>query len=134
MIQIFEYKEIDQVAKEIISQSTHKIFLFEGGLGLGKTALIKSLCKQWGVIDLISSPTFSLINEYKIKDQSVYHFDCYRLKSTGEASDIGIEEYLDSGMICLIEWPEKIYPLIDSKYHKIKLEYINENTRKFFFQ
>ncbi len=134
MVEVFELVEIGTIAKKIIQQSTHKVFLFEGGLGFGKTTLIKALCVQWGVIDTVNSPTFSLINEYKTKDQSIYHFDCYRLESVEEALDIGTEEYLDSGMVCLIEWPEKIEPLINSQHHRIKLEYINEHKRKISFK
>ena len=95
-------------------------------LGAGKTTLIKVLCEQLGVSDHVQSPTFSIVNEY---GDSVYHFDCYRLKSVYEAMDFGIEEYLDSGKYCFIEWPEIIEPLLPNEILKIKIEHTENNTR-----
>jgi tRNA threonylcarbamoyladenosine biosynthesis protein TsaE len=106
--------ELDGVAKKILG--THpgdKIFTFRGSMGAGKTTLIKAICKQLGVVDNTSSPTFSIINEYKTdKGQKIYHFDLYRIKNTEEVYDIGYEDYLYSGSYCFIEWPEKIPELI----------------------
>ena len=134
MIREFKINDIDTLAKEISTLISHSIILFDGSMGMGKTTLIKALCNRLNVIDTVSSPTFSLINEYKTKDgKSIYHFDCYRLETPEEAYDFGAEEYLDSGSICLIEWAEKIQPLLPQEVHRIKLEYIDHNTRKIEF-
>ncbi len=102
-------------AKEFLFDfSSSRIFAFHGELGAGKTTFIKALCTQLGVKDAMSSPSFSLVNEYHdAKGNTVYHFDLYRLKSVEEALDIGMEEYLYSGNYCFVEWPERagaIYP------------------------
>ena len=134
MIREFKINDIDTLAKEISTLISHSIILFDGSMGMGKTTLIKALCNRLNVIDTVSSPTFSLINEYKTKDgKSIYHFDCYRLETPEEAYDFGAEEYLDSGSICLIEWAEKIQPLLPQEVHHIKLEYIDQNSRKIEF-
>ena len=134
MIREFKINDIDTLAKELSTLISHSIILFDGSMGMGKTTLIKALCNRLNVIDTVSSPTFSLINEYKTKDgKSIYHFDCYRLETPEEAYDFGAEEYLDSGSICLIEWAEKIQPLLPQEVHRIKLEYIDQNTRKIEF-
>ena len=134
MIREFQLNDVDARAKELSTLICHSIILFDGSMGMGKTTLIKALCKQLNVIDTVSSPTFSLINEYKTKDgKSIYHFDCYRLETPEEAYDFGAEEYLDSGSICLIEWAEKIQPLLPQELHRVKLEYIDQNTRKIEF-
>ena len=106
--------DLEQVSAEIIRLANgKKIWTFNGEMGAGKTTLIKSVCKQMGVTDEVSSPTFSLVNEYKTtNDNKVFHFDFYRIKNIEEAFDIGYEDYFDSGSVCLIEWPEKIEPLL----------------------
>ena len=134
MIREFKLNDVDALAKELSIRISHPIVLFDGSMGMGKTTLIKALCKQLNVVDTVSSPTFSLINEYKTKDDKlIYHFDCYRLETPEEAYDFGAEEYLDSVSICLIEWAEKIQPLLPQEVHRIKLEYIDQNTRKIEF-
>jgi tRNA threonylcarbamoyladenosine biosynthesis protein TsaE len=105
--------------------------IFNANMGVGKTTFIKSLLKNLGVIDTISSPTFSLINEYKtIDNQIVYHFDFYRLKSENEAYDFGVEEYLYSNHWCFIEWAEKIPNLLPQDYSIIDLELLDNGKRK----
>jgi tRNA threonylcarbamoyladenosine biosynthesis protein TsaE len=108
-----------------------KIWAFYGDLGAGKTTLIKAICEACGVTTEVSSPTFSLVNQYQTKlENPVFHFDFYRIKNLEEAYDIGYEEYFDSGNLCLIEWPEKIEPLLakeDVLY--ISLTKTNESTR-----
>lgn len=94
-----------------------KIFLFEGEMGAGKTTFIKAICEAMGVADVVSSPTFSIVNEYRSgEDKSIYHFDFYRINDLQEAYDIGYEEYFYSGDICLVEWPEKIRELLPEEY------------------
>lgn len=124
--------ELPVVAKELVSKFKHKIVLFEGELGAGKTTLIKELVKQLGSTDEASSPTFSIVNEYDSPNGKIFHFDFYRIKSEEEALDFGTEEYLDSGNWCFIEWPDKIENLLFDDFHKIKI--ISEDgTRNIIF-
>lgn len=93
--------------------SPYRLVLFYGGLGAGKTTVIKELCSQLGVVDTVTSPTFALVNEYNTElGEAVYHFDFYRIESLEEVYDLGYEEYFYSGSLCLIEWPEKVEPLL----------------------
>ena len=131
---IYELNQIDEVAQQILKQLKHPTILFYGDLGAGKTTLIKALVKALGSDDSVSSPTFSLINEYKNQDgDTIYHLDLYRLKEENEAYDIGIEEILDSGGLKFIEWPQKINNLIDDNVHSAKISSINESKRKLEF-
>ncbi|MDB2345727.1 tRNA (adenosine(37)-N6)-threonylcarbamoyltransferase complex ATPase subunit type 1 TsaE, partial [Flavobacteriaceae bacterium] len=119
MRQSFTLENLGALAKEIKSKLKHTVLVFEGSMGVGKTTLIHALCKELEILDTVSSPTFSLINEYKTKNgKSIYHFDCYRLETEEEAFDFGAEEYIDSGSLCLIEWPDRISSLLPSKYHR----------------
>ena len=112
-------------------------FLFEGEIGAGKTTLIKVICEELGVDDMVSSPTFSLVNEYEYtangKQHTLYHMDLYRLKEIEEALDIGIEEYLDNDAYCFIEWPELIEPILPESVVRIKIEIIGDSNRKILF-
>ena len=102
--------------------SGQRVWLFEGAMGAGKTTLIKALCRALGVVSLVQSPTFSLVNEYTTHEgKPVYHFDCYRLRNEAEALDLGIEEYFDSGNYCFVEWPERITALWPATYYQIRL-------------
>tara|TARA_B100001179_G_C18262176_1_gene263046 strand:- start:10 stop:417 length:408 start_codon:yes stop_codon:yes gene_type:complete len=131
---IYELNQIDEVAQHIIAQLKYPTILFYGDLGAGKTTLIKALVKALGSDDSVSSPTFSLINEYKTRDgDTIYHLDLYRLKEENEAYDIGIEEILDNGSLKFIEWPQKINNLIDNNVHSAKISSINESKRKLEF-
>lgn len=124
--------ELPKLAQEIISNLKHKIILFEGEMGAGKTTLIKEIIAQMGSDDETSSPTFSIVNEYETDMGKVFHFDLYRIKSEMEAYDFGIEEYLDSGAYCFIEWPDKIENLISEEHHLIKINAENNiRTVKF---
>ena len=107
--------DLDGIADKIIKDAVdYPIIFFNGELGAGKTTLIKAICKKLGVIEHTTSPTFSIVNEYLTdSDTTIYHMDLYRLDKLDEALNIGIEEYLDSGNICLIEWPDIIAPLVD---------------------
>ena len=104
--------------------ATNKLIIFDGMMGSGKTTLIKHICQALGVLDLVNSPTYSLVNEYKtLNNQIIYHFDFYRINSLEEAFDMGAEEYFYSGNICLIEWPNKIMDLLPDRILKISIEY-----------
>lgn len=99
-----------------------KIFAFYGEMGVGKTTLITAICKELGVTDGISSPTFSLVNEYtSAKGEKIFHFDFYRIKSISEAYDMGYEDYFYADAYCFIEWPEKIEELLPENCIKIKM-------------
>ncbi|GAB3703443.1 tRNA (adenosine(37)-N6)-threonylcarbamoyltransferase complex ATPase subunit type 1 TsaE [Spirosoma flavus] len=110
-------------AQQLLADGRHQlVWLFEGDMGVGKTTLIKALCQVLGVVSIVQSPTFSIVNEYSTHEgKSVFHFDCYRLRNEAEALDIGIEEYFDSGDYCFIEWPERISSLWPSTYYQIHL-------------
>ncbi|RKR81291.1 tRNA threonylcarbamoyladenosine biosynthesis protein TsaE [Mucilaginibacter gracilis] len=133
---IIEVNSIDylpQAAAKIISQAANsKIFLFNGEMGAGKTTLIKALCKVLGVNDNVTSPTFSIVNEYKIPAGKIYHFDFYRLKNQTEALDMGCEEYFYSGDYCFIEWPAMIPDLIPDKYIDINIKVLPDDTREIY--
>jgi tRNA threonylcarbamoyladenosine biosynthesis protein TsaE len=104
--------------------ATNKLIIFDGMMGSGKTTLIKHICQALGVLDLVNSPTYSLVNEYKtLNNQIIYHFDFYRINNLNEALDMGAEEYFYSGNICLIEWPNKIMDLLPDRILKISIEY-----------
>lgn len=93
----------------------HRVFAFDGQMGVGKTTFIKKLCEEMGTMDVVNSPTFAIVNVYDVEQPyqgEVYHFDCYRLKNIREAMDFGAEEYLYSGNYCFIEWPDIIAPLL----------------------
>ena len=130
--QIQSVEELPQVAKNIIQNLQYKIILFEGEMGAGKTTLIKEIIRQMESQDEVSSPTFSIVNEYETISGKVFHFDLYRIKSEEEAMDFGIEEYLDSGNYCFIEWPDKIENLISGPHHTVKI-IAQENQRTIIF-
>ena len=127
----FSLKEINKAVVLLNEKLTHPIVCFNGDLGAGKTTFIRQLCLEWGVMDNISSPTFSIINQYKSTSKgSVFHFDFYRMEDAKEAMDIGVEEYLDSGQICLIEWGEKIESLLPQEnIHIVEISLAADNKR-----
>jgi tRNA threonylcarbamoyladenosine biosynthesis protein TsaE len=99
-------------------------------MGAGKTTLISALCKSLGSTDDLSSPTFSIVNEYQSNVGVIYHFDFYRIKTIEEAFDFGLEEYLYSGNYCFLEWSEKVEALLPDSPLKISIEIIDEETRQ----
>ncbi|KAF2510632.1 tRNA (adenosine(37)-N6)-threonylcarbamoyltransferase complex ATPase subunit type 1 TsaE [Flavobacterium foetidum] len=128
---IFSLDEIQQTAEQIITSNPNKIILFNGEMGVGKTTLIKQLCKTLGVKDATSSPTFSLVNEYQIPEgKKVYHFDFYRIKNETEALDMGVDDYLYSGNWCFIEWSEKIATLLPEEYSTINIALLEDGKRE----
>ena len=130
---IEDESQLLKVAERIVKYAAdQKVFLFYGEMGAGKTTLINSICTYLGVQERTSSPTFSIVNEYKYLNSSIFHFDFYRLKSQNEALDLGYEEYFYSGAYCFVEWPEKIPELLPENYLKIKIEVMEDNKRKVF--
>jgi tRNA threonylcarbamoyladenosine biosynthesis protein TsaE len=129
----YSLENLAEIASLIIATAKNKTLLFYGEMGVGKTTLIKEICKQLEVEDTISSPTFSLVNEYKTsKNVSVYHFDFYRITKQEEALDMGIEEYLYNNDWCLIEWPqnvENLLPLESVEIHLTTLENGQRNVQ-----
>ena len=130
MKKTFSIKEIDQIAKELLGVFSSKIVLFNGEMGAGKTTLISALVRALGGAEEASSPTFSIVNEYKVADDFVYHFDFYRIKNHYEALDIGVEDYFCSGYWNFIEWPEKIKMLLPKDVTVVNLTIDNENQRR----
>ena len=129
MTRDFNIDAIDDVAKDVLTKVDQKIILFYGEMGVGKTTLINALVKALGGYDVATSPTFSIVNEYEVKDDLVYHFDFYRIKDVYEALDIGIEDYFDSGRWIFIEWPEKIEEILPENAHKLSLSLNNNEIR-----
>lgn len=128
----FSLEEIQQISKEVIANIQHKIVIFNAPMGSGKTTLIKAIVKELGVLDMINSPTFSIVNEYKseLTGDKIYHFDLYRLANEEEAYDMGIDEYLYSGEWCFIEWPDKTPSIIPEQHALIQLEVLTDGRRK----
>lgn len=124
--------EIDQTAKKLIEYAgDEKIWIFQGNLGAGKTTLIRAIAKLFGVEDRVSSPTFSLVNEYRNHFGEVfYHFDFYRLEDPTEAIEIGVDEYFESGNYCWIEWAEKIPGFFPEDFFHIRIITLHNGTRQ----
>jgi tRNA threonylcarbamoyladenosine biosynthesis protein TsaE len=121
--------DLEQVAKKLIDKTSTKTLLFYGNMGVGKTTLIKAVVKMLGSHDEVNSPSFSIVNEYKLNDGKIYHFDLYRIQEVEELYNFGIEDYLDSNYWKLIEWPENIEPLLDDNFDKIELKIDTNNNR-----
>ncbi|MFT6827791.1 MAG: tRNA threonylcarbamoyladenosine biosynthesis protein TsaE [Roseivirga sp.] len=123
--------DLKALSKQVIEfGNEYKIWLLMGRMGSGKTTFSKALCAELGVIDMVQSPTFSLVNEYETKQgETIYHFDFYRVTKAEEALDIGVEEYFYSRNLCLIEWPENISELIPEEYLKIEIEVQGDESR-----
>jgi len=119
--------ELSNVAKQILEViGERRIVLFKGEMGAGKTTLIKAICRQLNVTDNVSSPTFSIVNEYHSANEVIYHFDFYRINNLREVYDMGYEEYFFSGHRCFVEWPEKIEGIINFDYILVQVEAKNE--------
>jgi tRNA threonylcarbamoyladenosine biosynthesis protein TsaE len=123
--------DLNEIALQVIAKAADtKVWLFKGEMGSGKTTFIKVLGAALGVADHMSSPTFSIVNEYLAKDgRKIYHFDFYRIKNEAEAYDIGTEEYFYSGNYCFIEWPEKIRSLIPAERVELVITPENQTHR-----
>jgi len=118
-----QLEDLPRIAQEILAlKGKEQILAFSGEMGAGKTTLISAICNSLKVQDAISSPTYSLVNEYlRENGEKVYHFDFYRIDSEEEAMDMGVEDYFESGALCLVEWPEKIENLLPENYIHVKI-------------
>jgi tRNA threonylcarbamoyladenosine biosynthesis protein TsaE len=133
---IDDIESIGKAAKEFVAEmGDHTIFAFYGKMGSGKTTFIKAICEELGVEDVITSPTFAIVNEYHTSttDEVIYHFDFYRIKKTEEVYDMGYEEYFYSGDLCFIEWPELIEDLLPEDAVRVNIQEIEGEKREVEF-
>lgn len=116
-----------------IDQNT--VFAFYGKMGAGKTTFIKAVCEALGVTDVVNSPTFSIVNEYRsdTTGELIYHFDFYRIKKLEEVYDMGYEDYFYSGALCFIEWPELVEEILPGDVVRVDIEELEDGTRKITF-
>lgn len=131
-IQISSLENIREAAKEFIAAMDDRtVFAFRGHMGAGKTTFIKAICEELGVEDVINSPTFAIVNEYRSDEtgELIYHFDFYRINKLSEAEDIGTEDYFYSGALCFIEWPEKIEELLPGDVVEVSISENPDGTR-----
>lgn len=130
----FTLKEIDQAAEWLLDQiGNHKIIALNAVMGAGKTTLVKAIMKSLGTKDNISSPTYAIVNEYHTENSKyniVYHMDLYRLQNIEELESLPIEDYLDSGHLCIIEWPQLAEPFFNKDVLQISIEQMNDGSRK----
>jgi tRNA threonylcarbamoyladenosine biosynthesis protein TsaE len=129
---IFTLEEIHKAAQKLLAHvGVHKVFAFNGEMGAGKTTFIHALCEELEVIDTVSSPTFSIVNQYKTKSgETIYHMDLYRLKDDEEAVNAGVEDCLFSKNICLVEWPDKAPGIFPHDTLRITITILDTNRRK----
>lgn len=125
----YHLKDIDAIASSVLEHLESKTLLFKGKMGYGKTTFINALLKALNSDDVARSPTFSIVNEYKIPNDKVYHFDFYRIESLDEAYDFGIEDYFNSKHWLFLEWPERIEALLPEDTQTISINKIEDNIR-----
>lgn len=131
-IKINSLENIHEAAKEFIAaMGDNTVFAFYGKMGAGKTTFIKAVCEELGVTDVINSPTFAIVNEYRSDENGelIYHFDFYRIKKLEEVYDMGYEDYFYSGALCFIEWPELIEELLPGNAVNVYIEEKEDGTR-----
>ena len=132
-IKIRSLEHIHEAAREFIAaMGDNTVFALYGKMGAGKTTFIKALCQELGVEDVVTSPTFAVINEYRsdIAGELIYHFDFYRIKKLEEVYDMGYEDYFYSGALCFIEWPELVEELLPGNTIKVTIEELEDGSRK----
>ena len=134
-ITINSIDEIAQAARAFKAAiGDHRVIAFHGEMGAGKTTFIKALCAEFGVTDNVASPTFAIINEYLTpSDETIYHFDLYRLETIADLQNIGAEDYFYSGNLCLIEWPDIAEPLLSGDTLHVTITVLPDKTRKISF-
>jgi tRNA threonylcarbamoyladenosine biosynthesis protein TsaE len=132
-LKITSIEDINNVATEFVRLAMQEdtVFAFNGQMGAGKTTFIKALCEALGVSEVVTSPTFSIVNEYRSDEtgELIYHFDFYRIKKIDEAYDMGCEDYFYSGAVCLIEWPELVEDLLPGNTVWVDIRVNDDDTR-----
>jgi tRNA threonylcarbamoyladenosine biosynthesis protein TsaE len=130
-ILIKDKRHLHSAAKQLLIQAgDYKLFAFYGVMGAGKTTFIKAICESLGAIDIATSPTFTLVNEYRTADgESIFHIDFYRIKKQEEVFDFGIEEYLSGASYCFMEWPELIEEILPPETVRVKISVGNNEQR-----
>ena len=133
---LFNQTQIEQAAQQFCQAiGQRRVFAFYGSMGAGKTTVIRALCRELGVQDTVTSPTFALVNEYQTaQGEPVYHFDFYRIRRLSEALDMGCDEYFQSGHLCLIEWPELVEPLLPEDAVPVHIEEQPDGSRRLRFE
>ena len=135
IIEIDSLDELDKVAEAVIdSLNGRTVVAFDAPMGAGKTTLISRIAAHLGAEDSVTSPTFAIVNQYEGRERTIYHFDMYRIERVEEALDFGSEEYLSSGDLCLVEWPEKIEPLLPDDTMVVRIEILSDTARRFEIQ
>ena len=135
IIEIDSLDELDMVAEAVIdSLDGRTVVAFDAPMGAGKTTLISRIAALLGAEDSVTSPTFAIVNQYEGKERTIYHFDMYRIERVDEALDFGSEEYLSSGELCLVEWPEKIEPLLPDDTMIVRIKILSDTARRFEIQ
>ena len=132
-INIKSLEQIHEAAKQFVqNMGDNTVFAFYGKMGAGKTTFIKAICEELGVKDVITSPTFAIVNEYRSEETAelIYHFDFYRIKKLDEVYDMGYEDYFYSGAVCFIEWPELIEDLLPGNAVNVTIEEVDGGARK----
>lgn len=127
---VYGQDQLEQACDYILEHCHSKVILFDGAMGAGKTTLIKTLVKKLGSKDVASSPTFSLVNEYQSSQGALFHFDLYRLEDEEEAWAIGLDEYLDSGSWCFVEWPDKGGDIIPENASLVEIKVLLNGKRE----
>lgn len=127
--------QIQEAAQQFVAaMGDNTVFAFYGSMGAGKTTFVKAVCEELGVEDVINSPTFAIVNEYRsATDELIYHFDFYRIKKLEEVYDMGYEDYFYSGALCFIEWPELVEDLLPLDAVKVTIEEQNDGSRVILF-
>ena len=135
IIEISSLDELDKVAEAVIdSLNGRTVVAFDAPMGAGKTTLISRIAAHLGAEDSVTSPTFAIVNQYEGRERTIYHFDMYRIERVEEALDFGSEEYLSSGDLCLVEWPEKIEPLLPDDTMVVRIKILSDTARRFEIQ
>ena len=134
MVLEYTLEEIDRVAKQLIDSFTHSIVAMSGQMGSGKTTLVQAIVSKLGSDENVSSPTFGLVHEYNIRNGKLIHMDLYRLEQESELEQFGFDDYISSGNLCLIEWPELAAKHIQGGCHYLNIEWVNDRKRKLNFK
>lgn len=132
-INIQSLDHIHEAARRFVeAMGDNTVFAFYGKMGAGKTTFIKAVCEELGVSDVVTSPTFAIVNEYRsdLAGELIYHFDFYRIKKLEEVYDMGYEDYFYSGAVCLVEWPELIEELLPDNTVKVTIEEVENGARR----